>query len=267
MNGRFEVAFLGTNGSCAYNNGSRAKYGTNTLCVAVKAGDETLLFDAGTGICGFHELPDYHTDRLRLFFSHYHMDHVAGLLFFPELFDPAKKIDIYGSGDVHAAIDGIISPPMCPVGLSAFQAALSFHPVAAGKTVELSGGVTVRAHGLSHPGGALGYRVEYGGKVFCYCDDVELANHRGDSGLLDFIRGADLLVLDSAFADGKVIPGWGHSSPGECAEWAVRAEVKRLAIYHYNFLMSDAEIDAMEEAAQKIFPNTFAVPDGMRTDV
>ena len=53
MDNTFEVTFWGTNGSCAFNGGNRVKYGTNTLCLAVKAGNETLIFDAGSGICGF----------------------------------------------------------------------------------------------------------------------------------------------------------------------------------------------------------------------
>jgi len=73
----------------------------------------------------------------------------------------------------------------------------------------------------------------------------------------------DLLLLDASFADGKVIPGWGHSSPSECATWAAEAGVKNLALYHYNYKMTDDEIDKMEESAKKIFPNAFAAADGM----
>jgi len=263
MNNIFEAAFLGTNGSCAYNCGDRVKYGTNTLCIAVKAGDEVIIFDAGTGICGLSDMPDYKSAQKHLFLTHYHMDHIDGLLFYSDLFDSNVKFNIYGRGDVEATLYDLISPPLCPVGPEAFKAELSFKTIAENQTITLPGGVSVKTCKLSHPGGALGCRVEYDGKSFCYCVDVELSNHIGDTVLKEFFCGADLLVLDASFADGKVIPGWGHSSPCECAGWASEAEVGRLALYHYNYKMTDDEIDKMEESAKKIFSETFAAADGM----
>ena len=264
MNKQFEVTFLGTNGSCAYNNGKRRKYGSNTPCVAVRAGGETLVFDAGTGICGLSGLPEDQKDHIHLFFSHYHMDHVDGLLFCSQLFDPKKTFDIYGFGDVRGILGGIISQPLCPVGLEVFRAATNFHNISFGENIKLSDDVTVSTCSLSHPGDALGYRVEYDGKVFCYCDDVELINHQDDEMLREFTKNADLLVLDSAFADGEVITGWGHSSPSECARWAKEVNARKVALYHYSYLMTDAEIDEMEKAAQCIHPEAFAATDGMR---
>lgn len=271
MNGKFELAFLGTNGSCAYNGGNRVKYGTNTLCVAVIAGDETLIFDSGTGICGFHELEGYGREHMRLFFSHYHIDHFSGLLFFSDLFNPQKRFDLYGprdgDNDFYGVVDNFLSAPLHPIGIKGLGAKLDFHTIGAGDVIPLSDGVTVRTYALSHPGGSIGYRVEYAGKVFCYCTDVELAYHQNDPGLLEFTRNADLLVLDSFFDDGKVLPDWGHSSWRECAEWAKLSGAKNMALFHYGFAISDNDIDAMENNARKIFPNTFAAADRMRIEL
>jgi ribonuclease BN (tRNA processing enzyme) len=41
-------------------------------------------------------------------------------------------------------------------------------------------------------------------------------------------------------------------------------EVRKMALYHYNYNMTDADIDAMEKAAQSIFPEAFAAIDSMR---
>jgi len=267
MNNIFEVTFLGTNGSCAYNNGNRQKYGSNTLCVAVKAGDEIIILDAGTGICGFRDLPDYKSKHKHLFLTHYHMDHIDGLLFYTDLFDPEMKIDIYGPGDVRATLDSLISPPLCPVGPEVFTALLEYKAITPSQNVSLPGDITVKTCQLSHPGGALGCRIEYDGKSFCYCVDVELSNHKGDMNLKDFFRDVDLLVLDASFADGQVIPGWGHSSPKECAQWAADAGVGKLALYHFNYTMSDDEIDRMEESAKELFPGAFAAADRMSIEL
>ena len=268
---RFEVTFLGTNGSCAYDNGARRKYGSNTLCVAADVGDETLIFDSGSGICGFSELQDYQRERMRMFYTHYHIDHLEGLLFFSELFDPKKIFDVFGLAhdnmDVREVLNRFLSVPYQPVGLEVFKAEINYHTIAADCKIELSGGVSVYTYELSHPGGAVGYRVEYDGKSFCYCSDAELSNHQDDQGLIDFIHGTDLLVLDSAFDDGEVIAGWGHSSWRECALLAKQAKVKRLALYHHGYTLTDAEIDARAHKAQKIFPNTFAAADGMQVEL
>ncbi|MCL1823664.1 MAG: MBL fold metallo-hydrolase [Oscillospiraceae bacterium] len=267
----FEVIFLGTNGSCAYNNGKRIKYGTNTLCVAVKAGNETLIFDSGSGICGFNQFEEYQNTHLNLFFSHYHVDHLSGLLFFPELFNEKVNINIYGSESngrgVNDVINNFLSAPLYPVGIDAFKAKLNFNTIKGGDMITLSDNIIVKMHSLSHPDNSLGYRVEYDGKSFCYCTDIELAEHKNDRNLKEFMRGADLLVLDSHFDDGKVIKGWGHSSWIECAEWAEACEAERMALFHYGFMLNDDDIDEMEKKAKKIFTKTFAARDGSRVKI
>ena len=264
-NSRFEVTFLGTNGSNAYNNGkSRKKYGTNSICVAVSAGDETLIFDAGSGISGLGYLRDYYKGKMNLFISHYHVDHLSGLLFYPGMFDPYHKLDIYGSGNPHRVIKKFISPPLHPVNLNETKVNLTFYPLEPGGQIALPDGIKIRTYKLSHPGGSLGYRVEYNNKVFCICTDVGLQDHENDRGLHEFMWKADLLVLDSFFDDGKIIKSWGHSSWRECAEWAKRVKAKKLALFHYDFRFSDSEIGDMESNAKKIFPNTFAAADHMQ---
>jgi len=263
MSNSFEVTFLGANGSCAYNCGSRQKYGTNTLSVVVRAGDEVIILDAGTGICGLRDFPQYKSESKHLFLTHYHMDHIDGLLFYSELFDPDMKFTIYGIRDVKAKLEKLIAPPLCPVGPEVFRASIDYQTITANQKINLSDDVTIKTCRLSHPGGALGCRIDYNGKSFCYCVDVELSNHKNDKKLAKFFRDVDLLVLDASFSDGNVIPGWGHSSPGECAKWAKDNMVKKLALYHFNYTMTDAEIDLMEKSAKKIFPDTFAAADGM----
>ena len=264
----FEITFLGTSGSCTYSAGNRNKYGVNTPCVAVNAGSETIIFDAGSGIVGFGDLHDYHRDHIRLFFTHYHIDHINGLLFCSQLFNRERSFDLYGHSyngkDIYGILGDYLSEPLQPGGIGAFTAKLGFHTVETGDVIQLSEGVTVRAHDLSHPGGSTGYRVEYGGKSLCYCTDIELNKHKNDSALLDFIRDVDLLIIDSGFDDGKVIEGWGHSSWRECAEWSKEADVKQMALFHYGYKQSDDEIADIERRAKAVFPGAFASADRMR---
>ena len=266
---KFEVTFLGTNGSVAFNAGAekRAKYGTNTSCISVEAGGEVLIFDAGTGLCGFKSA----NENIRFFLSHYHVDHTGGLLFLPDFFNGEKKIDLYGSSSegvsLKTVVEEFLSPPLHPVGTEVFRAQLTFNEIEAGDTVNLSDGVTVRTIKLIHQPSCLGYRVDYNGKSLCYLSDVGLCEHEGDNELFEFLKDTDLLVLDSFFDDGKAIAGWGHSTWRECAEWAKKCNVKKLALFHHDFKLSDSEIDARTKLAQEVFQNTFAAADFMKVEI
>lgn len=271
MNKPFEVTFLGTNGSCAHSNGNRQKYGSNTSCVAVAAGDETLIFDTGSGICGFAGLEKYQRKHINIFYTHYHVDHIHGLLFSPFLFDTEISVDIYGfkaeNMDVKSIVNNFLSSPFHPVGIMNFDAAVNFRDLTAGKSIALSN-IVVHTHLLEHSScGAVGYRVEYDGKAFVHCPDIELSLHKNDNNLLEFISNADLLVLDAFFDDSQVIEEWGHSSWKECTEWATRANAKKLALFHHRFINTDAEIDAMEAKAKKEFSGAFAAADFMKVEL
>jgi phosphoribosyl 1,2-cyclic phosphodiesterase len=267
----FAITFLGTNGSCGYNNGKRAKYGTSTSCVAVRAGGHTLVFDAGTGICGLGGLSGYQNDEIHIFITHYHSDHIRGLLFWDMFFNPGQKIRITGkrsqSGGVRETLDKYLVSPYYPAGLADARAELTFADALAGEVFSLSGGVTVRTVRLSHPGGGLGYRVDCDGKSLCYLSDVGLDDHEDDGDLLAFVHKTDLLVTDSFFGLGPCIPGWGHSSVRECVRLARQGEAGRLALFHYKHTYTDDDITEIENAARAEFPNAFAPWDGLRVEL
>jgi phosphoribosyl 1,2-cyclic phosphodiesterase len=266
MNSSFEITFLGTGGSCGYNNGKREKYGTNTPCVAVNVGGHTLVFDAGNGICGLSALPEYNNEKIHLFFTHYHSDHIRGFLFWDMIFNAKKNIHITGMrserGGVHKTMDGYLTGPYYPAGLNYVKAALTFTDAEADAVYNLGNGVTVHTVALSHPNGGLGYRVNYNGKSMCYLSDMALENHRDKNSLADFARDADLLITDAFFGVGECIPGWGHSSVRECVQLAKEADAKRLSLFHYKHTATDSDIDEMEAVAKVGFPNAFAPADG-----
>lgn len=253
-----KTTFLGTNGSCAYNNGKRKLFGTNTLCTLVEAGGASLLFDAGTGLCGCPKL----TGPISLFLSHYHMDHLNGLLFWKAVFDPENDITIYGPGDIGGALELVLSHPLSPVKLADLPARPRLVSVCGGDTIVLTS-ISVKTISLNHPGGCMGYRVEHEGGAICYMTDVEFDAYADTGALVDFARGAKLLIADTGFADGRNKPGWGHSTPSGFAALAQAAGVGRLALYHYQHTAGDDEIKALEECARRRFPAAFASYDGL----
>jgi ribonuclease BN (tRNA processing enzyme) len=230
-------------------------------------GEHTIIFDAGSGICGFGDLKDYHDNHLRLFLSHYHVDHINGLLFWDSFFNPEVTIDVYGIDDVLKIMGCFLKEPYQPAGVGVFHAKLNYHHISKGETINLGGGVTVKSVYYSHPGGCAGYRIDYEGKSVCYMTDIELAKHKNDVQLDEFVRGTDLLITDTSFGIGEIKKDWGHSNPCECAEFAKRTDVKMLALYHYGFLYTDKQIDEIVESAKSIFTNTIGSTDFMKVQI
>src|SRR6266699_5057763 len=91
------VQFWGVRGSLACPEPEVARYGGNTSCVEVLCGDRLLIFDAGTGL---RSLGNTLTRSGRpidadLFFSHFHIDHVAGLPFFAPIYEPTTRLRLW----------------------------------------------------------------------------------------------------------------------------------------------------------------------------
>ena len=73
----------GTRGSLPSPGPNTVRYGGNTSCVEVRAGDRVMIFDAGSGIrhLGDTLVRDGEV-AADLFLSHFHWDHIQGLPFF-----------------------------------------------------------------------------------------------------------------------------------------------------------------------------------------
>lgn len=73
--------------------------GHQTGCVLVEHGGELLLLDAGTGVANLVLCADVleRHDHLSVLLSHYHLDHVAGLMYLKR-FVANKRVDVYGPG-------------------------------------------------------------------------------------------------------------------------------------------------------------------------
>lgn len=270
----FKVAFLGTNGSCAYNNGKRIRYGTNTLCTVIKAGKTILIFDAGSGICRFNQLSEFDSDKINLFFSHYHIDHMNGLLFWSFLFNPQKEIKLYGQGDIRKVVGNFFTAPYQPVSLNDFRATMTYHDIKSYDEIKLADNgseVKIKTLALNHPNDCLGYRIDYKNRSVCYLTDIELANYENQekayNELVEFAKDSDLLIIDAAYANGKNIKGFGHSTPFECANLASNANAKKLALYHYGYMETDDGIDTLVESAKEVFSNTLGSYDGLSLNI
>jgi len=93
---KFSVKFWGARGSMASSAKLCERYGGNTSCLEVRCGNETLIFDAGSGIRMLgNKLMSKNARKLNLFFTHCHYDHISGLPFFAPFFSPNSEINIW----------------------------------------------------------------------------------------------------------------------------------------------------------------------------
>jgi phosphoribosyl 1,2-cyclic phosphodiesterase len=254
------VTCWGTRGSIAAPGPATVRFGGNTSCVEVRAAACRLIFDAGTGIRGLSGSVAAEANPLdaHLFVSHYHWDHIQGFPFLAQLYDPATRLRVHGpmQGDVPVdqALEGQMSPLYFPVPLEAIAASVEF--ATADGSPWHGDGVRVDAFRANHPGVTYGYRVTAGGAVLVYIPDNELGD-RPDAawyqGLLEFVRGADLLLHDAMLTDGEYAQrrGWGHSSFAQTVRLAEEAQVRCVRLFHHAPDRTDAELDSIVGALRE----------------
>lgn len=252
------VTYWGVRGTLPVPGPRTLKRGGNTSCVSIEVGGEPLyIFDCGTGI---KQLSDQimasGTQRFsaKIFISHTHWDHINTVPFFAPLYIRGNQVEIYGpyQGDltIARAIAAQMEGVYFPVTIREFGAHLVFRDLRE-ETLDF-GTVKIETLLLKHPGSCLGYKVTCHGRSACYITDNELylpSDPRRDQRYLerltDFVRGTDVLITDTTYRDheypSKV--DWGHSCVSEVADLAVRANVKRLHLFHHDPDQSDDDID------------------------
>ncbi len=166
--------------------------------------------------------------------------------------------------------------PYFPIGLKQMPGNIRFDEQA-----ELRfdiGQVKCRARFMNHPGITVGYRLESGAGTVVYIPDHEsytrmrlhtnnapteadnIANYarREEEDLEDFIRGADVLLMDSQYTEDEYAAkvGWGHSCFEDTVALAVKAGVRRLYLFHHDPRRTDDQLSrivgqAREQAARQ----------------
>jgi len=277
--GAIQLKFWGTRGSISCSGAEYTRYGGSTCCVEMRCGDALLIFDAGSGICGLGKVladaPDNANQKVDIFLSHCHFDHISGLPFFGPLYMASRQVNIWAghfdNGMTTAAmLDAFMHPPFFPITPDVFKASLGFHDFRAGDTLNPGPQVTVRTALLHHPQGATGYRVEFGGKAVCYVTDTELGTNGIDNRIVDLVEGSDLLIYDTMFTDQELgmCHGWGHSSWRQGIALADKAGVKTLALFHHHPRHVDSIMDRIADDASALRPGGVIVSrDQMTIDI
>ena len=270
------VRFWGVRGSVACPGPGTARYGGNTPCVEIRCGEHILIFDAGTGIRPLgNMLVQSGTSRgFDILLSHCHIDHVVGLPFFAPLFKRHHVVRIWAGNlqpacGVEGTVRKIMSFPLFPLQVEALQATVEFRDFRAGDMISPRPGVNLRTAPLNHPGGATGYRIEYGGRSVAYVTDVEIGNGPIDPQLLALADGVNLLILDTTYTDDELSShlGWGHSSWQQGIRLANAAVAGRLCLFHHDPEHDDKFMDRIAAATNAARPGTFVASEGLHLEL
>jgi len=271
----FTLKFWGVRGSIACASPNHMRYGGNTSCLEVTAGDNRIVLDAGTGIRLLGNRMQKEQPRdFYILLTHTHWDHINGFPFFTPAYNPNLSIDIMAGhlidkGGVQRVLSAQMDNPMFPVPLEAMTAKITFTDFHAGDDFDLYGDVKIKTTPLNHPNGSTAYRIEYDGKALVYVTDTEHIPGETDERVVDIIRGADLVIYDSTYTEDEFPAkiGWGHSTWNEGVRLCKMADVKKLAIFHHEPDHYDDFMDALHAEAQKEWSGAFVCREGMLFDL
>jgi ribonuclease BN (tRNA processing enzyme) len=244
-----KLVLLGTGGY--FPNGRR-----HTACLMLP--EIGVVLDAGSGS---GRIGDYlQTERLDIFLTHAHLDHIAGLTYLINLV-PQQVLDnttVHGEpAKLNAVRDHLFAEPIFPVA-----APFRFAPL--DQSFALPAGGTLTHFPLTHPGGSLGFRLDWPGRSMAYITDTTAA---ADADYVKQICGVDLLLHEAYFAaDADNLPSLtGHSALPAVAQVAAAAAVGRLVLIHID-PRNDKDQALDLAAARKSFPQIDIGVDGMELE-
>jgi phosphoribosyl 1,2-cyclic phosphodiesterase/FixJ family two-component response regulator len=272
------LKFWGVRGSIPTPGKETVFYGGNTPCVEVRADGEIIILDAGTGIrplglalnTEFGEKPI----NLTILITHTHWDHIQGFPFFVPAYAAKNQIRMLGYEGARQGLESTLSSqmesPYFPITLRQMPGNIVIQEL---KEMDFSiGRVSLQAQLLNHPGICAGYRLNTSGGAICYLPDIELYQPQRqtkapikseasgefgkeqDAKLVSFIRDAEILVIDSQYdaQEYQTHIGWGHSCVEDSVKLAIKANVKRMFLFHHDPGHSDEQISRLVALARSV---------------
>lgn len=211
-----------------------------------------IALDAGTGF--FRVQERLKTDTLDVFLTHAHLDHVCGLTFFlvPVLRGDVKSVRVHGTKNTLTAVrDHLFAAALFPV-----EPPYEWCELTSETRVDIGGGKLSWIH-LEHPGGAVGYRIDWPDRSMAYITDTTAPGN-----YLAFIRDVDVLIHECYFPD--EMQDWaektGHSSATAVARVAKESRAKRLYLVHADPQRPEDDPIGLD-GIRKIFPATELAED------
>jgi phosphoribosyl 1,2-cyclic phosphodiesterase len=282
---KMKLKFYGTRGSLPtpsrkWDEFYTDEFGGNTTCMYVETKAGKFIVDAGTGIAVLGQ--KVQDEEANLLITHTHWDHIQGFPFFVPAYC-GNKINIYGEAKINGEmIDAIrnndpdslallningasvkdvmdqqMNPRNFPVSLD-LMPGLEFHDFIAGGKIYEKGCVKIETMPVNHPGGGVSYKFTEGKKnpkVLVVCTDFEPDENGYDDELIEWWKGADVVVADGQYEKGSkqnpFMQNYGHSDPFQNVVFAEKAGVPKIIMTHHEPKMDDVYHNDLEQRLQE----------------
>lgn len=210
-----------------------------------------LMLDAGSGLFRAEQWID--REEISILLSHAHLDHIFGLTFFLDLMavTPLRRIHVYGERAKLEAIQThlfseLLFPVVPPIVWHALEDL--------GHEFSLAG-AEIRWFPLEHPGGSVGFRMQWQSHSLAYVTDTTA---KPDSAYWRAIQGVDWLLHECNFSDEWIDLAikTGHSWTSAVLEGASAAHIPRLILTHINPLSVESDPLNLAAATAKLSQHT-----------
>jgi len=240
--------------------------GDTTSLLLIGSQGERLVLDAGPGLRAVAaQLALTEPGEVTVLFSHYHLDHLAGLTMNPLFYKQQWSFRFVGptfaDGGVRSAVTGLLAQPYWPISWKQMNAKFEFAEFSA-TGIEV-GSLRVQGCSVPHPGGCLSYRIDdaKGKASVVFATDIEWRKRTANDeqafmAMCSTPRPADLLVIDAHFAEAEkdAFVGWGHSCREDDLAIARAAGIPRLRLGHHAPNADDKTLRAIEEQVKNLSP-------------
>jgi phosphoribosyl 1,2-cyclic phosphodiesterase len=256
-----KIKFWGTRGSTPVPGKDTIIYGGNTTCLEISLNSgKKVIIDAGTGIrpLGMALESDKEDVDIHLLITHIHWDHIMGFPFFAPIYRPSTRILVDGYSlcmkGIRYSFDNKMGDGFWPIKFEELKANIQFIDKLSNGYLEI-GGTTIDSIHLRHPQGGLGFRFREEDKALVFLTDNELdVNGESLKDYINFCHKADILIHDSQYKPEEILQhrGWGHSDYLSAIELAIKAQVKKLVLFHHEPERKDCDLIKMAMICQDL---------------
>jgi len=216
--------------------------GGNTPCLSIEPDNKNgdiIIFDGGSGIrdLGINlENRELKKRELHVFFTHFHWDHLMGLPFFNQAYDPEYTINYYSpKEELEKILRGQMQHPYFPISMDVMGLKRHFHKLKG--EIKFSN-FKISFKKMNHPGDSYAYKIDDGKSRCIFSTDAELSanDFLKNEENTEFFENADLLIMDSQYTLGEAIEkyNWGHSAFSLAVDFASNWNVKHMVLFHHD---------------------------------
>ena len=260
----FRVTIWGSRGGIPVSGSRFARYGGATTCLEIEyftsesqtQCEQRILIDCGSGLGELGKVWGDRRAEALILQTHYHWDHIQGFPFFGHFYNPSASFEFWGvtrdGMTIKSAFSNQMVRPYFPITLDFMPANLEFRTIEK-ISRQKYGALTIEWTELIHPSGSTAFRVSDGKSSVVFSGDVEVKMGCRER-LLEFARGADLMVMDAQYFPEEYASrqGFGHSTVDDAVGIAREGGIGQLVLTHHDGTHNDGKLDSKQSLARQL---------------